>query len=183
MTKDEIQVDDYIFERTLTHLKLVSEKRIEECKQQQARLIKESGKRVALWDVVVDMQYLTKETVDEVLESYINHDFAPVTYAKEKGKADSTRMPTQDIKIRSENVHKADVLFLKTCVSNNLLTVDLANSIAVKVPVTGKTRAWDFALQKDILKDKIINKVLNKLVTKFPLKFDGVALPDLKDSN
>lgn len=181
MTKDDIQVDDYIFERTLTHLKLVSEKRIEECKERQAKLTKETGKQVHLWDVVVEMQYLTKETVDEVLESYINHDLAPVTYAKEKGGPDSTRLPVQDIKIRSDNVHKADVLFLKTCVSNNLLTIDIANSVAIKVPATGKVRAWDFAIQKDILKEKIAHKVLKKLSVKFPLKFEGLILPEFKE--
>ena len=181
MTRDDIQVDDYIFERTLTHLKLVSEKRMEECKARQVTLMKESGKQVHLWDVVVDMKYLTKETVDEVLESYINQGLAPVTHAAPTNTGESARIPVQDIKLRSENLHKADILFLKTCVSNNLLALDIANSVAIKVPKTGKVRAWEFAVQKDILKEKIVAKVLSKLYAKYPLKFEGVALPEYKE--
>jgi len=178
---DEIQVDDYIFERTLTHLKLVSEKRIEECKEKQAKLSKEKGKPVHLWDVVVEMQYLTKETVDEVLESYIDHQYATVSPAKEKGSYESGRISISDIKLKTENLHKADSLFIKTCISNNFLTLDLANAIALKVPANGSVRSWDYAVQKDILKEKIAHKILRKLSTKFPLKFEGVKLPELKD--
>lgn len=177
---DEIQVDDYIFERTLTHLKLVSEKRIEDCKERQAKIVKETNKQIPLWDVVVEMQYLTKETVDEVLESYIDHQYATVSPAKEKGH-ESTRMSISEIKLKTDNLHKADSLFIKTCISNNFLTVDLANAIALKVPANGATRSWDYAIQKDILKEKIAHKILKKLSLKFPLKFDGLKLPEFKE--
>ena len=178
---DEIQVDDYIFERTLTHLKLVSEKRIEECKDRQAKMNKDKGKQVHLWDVVVEMKYLTKETVDEVLESYIDHQYATVSPAKEKSSHESVKMSIQDIKLKSDNIHKGDSLFLKTCVSNNFLTLDAANSVVLNVPLAGKLRSWDYLIQKDILKEKIVHKILNKLSIKFPLKFDGLKLPEFKE--
>lgn len=179
---DEIQVDDYIFERTLTHLKLVSEKRIEECKERQIKMNKDNkGKLVHLWDVVVEMKYLTKETVDEVLESYIDHQYATVSPAREKSSYESVKMSIQDVKLKSDNIHKSDSLFLKTCVSNNFLTLDAANSVVPYVPLTGKLRSWDYIIQKDILKEKIVHKILKKLSIKFPLKFDGLKLPEFKE--
>lgn len=178
---DEIQVDDYIFERTLTHLKLVSEKRIEECKAKQEKMSKDKGKPVHLWDVVVEMQYLTKETVDEVLESYIDHQYATVSPAKEKNSHDSVRMSVQDIKLNSDNIHKGDSIFLKTCVSNNFLTLAAANLVVAKVPASGKLRSWDCCIKEDILKEKIAHKILKKLHSKFPLKFNGLTLPEFKD--
>lgn len=178
---DEVQVDDYIFERTLTHLKLVSEKRIEECKERQLKLNKDKNKQVHLWDVVVEMQYLTKETVDEVLESYINHQYATVSPAKEKSSHESVKMSINDVKLKSENLHKGDILFLKTCVSNSFLTLDVANSVAPNVPINGKVRSWEYIIQKDILKEKIVHKILMKLHSKFPLKFEGVTLPEFKE--
>jgi hypothetical protein len=127
------------------------------------------------------MQYLTKETVDEVLESYINHEYATVSPAKEKTSHESVKIPIQEIKLKSDNLHKGDSLFLKTCVSNNFLTLDLANSVVPNVPLQGKLRSWDYLIQKDILKEKIVHKILQKLSIKFPLKFDGVKLPEFKE--
>ena len=178
---DEVHVDDYIFERTLTHLKLVSEKRIEECKEKQLKMNKDKNKQVHLWDVVVEMQYLTKETVDEVLESYIDHQYATVSPAKEKGAQESVRMSIQDVKLKSDNLHKGDSLFLKTCVSNSFLVLDVANSVVPHTPQAGKLRSWDYLIQKDILKEKIVHKILKKLHTKFPLKFEGITLPEFKE--
>lgn len=178
---DEIQVDDYIFERTLTHLKLVSEKRIEECKEKQIKMNKDKNKQVHLWHVVVEMQYLTQETVDEVLESYIDHQYATVSPAKEKSSHESVKMSINDVKLKSDNMHKGDILFLKTCVSNNFLTLDAANSVVSLVPISGKIRSWEIIIQKDILKEKIVHKILRKVHSKFPLKFEGVTLPEFKD--
>ena len=177
---DEIQVDDYIFERTLTHLKLVSEKRIEDCKEKQIKMSKDQGKEIHLWDVVVEMQYLTKETVDEVLESYINHEYATVSHAKDKSH-ESGRLSVNDIKLNPGNMHKGDVLFLKTCITNNFLKLEIANSVVPHISINGKIRAWDYLIQKDILKEKIVHKILSKLSTKFPLKFEGLTMPEFKD--
>ncbi|PCJ52421.1 MAG: hypothetical protein COA79_24025 [Planctomycetota bacterium] len=173
----EVNVDDYIFERTITHLKLVTNDKIEECKVRQKEMIENDGKEMSLWDIVVDMHYLTKDTVDEVLESYINQNNATVTAAKNK--VESVRLAVKDIKLKPSQAHKADVLFVKTSISNNFLTVDAGNSILEAIPKSGKERSWDYVISNGHMKEKISKKILQKLYKKFPLKFDGIKLADI----
>lgn len=174
----ETNVDDYIFERTITHLKLITNARVEECKTRQKEMLESDNNHMPLWDIVVDMHYLTKDTVDEVLESYINQDDATVSPASTK--VESVRMAVKDIKLKPSKAHKADILFVKTSISNNFLTIDEGNSILEATPKSGDIRSWDYAIEKGNMKEKISKKILGKLYKKFPLKFDGIRLAEFE---
>lgn len=178
---EEILVDDYIFERTLTHLKLISEAKMEEVKLRQAEIKEKKNLDKHLWDIVVEMHYLTQETVDEVLESYIHKEYAKVSAAEKKAKTESVRLNISEVKLDGSNSHKADVLYIKTCIANNLINADIGNKALESLPKDNALRSWTYLSEKGFLKDKIALKVLKKLVKKFPLKFEGLILPQLPD--
>ncbi len=178
---EEILVDDYIFERTLTHLKLISESKMEEVKLRQAELKQQKNIDKHLWEIVVDMHYLTKETVDEVLESYIHKEYAKVSAADKKTKNESVRLNIAEVRLDGTNSHKADVLYIKTCIANNLITADVGKVALENLPKDGPLRSWRYVSEKGILSEKIALKVLKKLVKKFPIKFEGLVLPQLPD--
>lgn len=178
---EEILVDDYIFERTLTHLKLISEAKMEEVKLRQAEMKEQKKIEKHLWDIVVEMHYLTQETVDEVLESYIHKEYAKVSAAEKKAKNESVRLNIAAVKLDGSNSHKADVLYVKTCIANNLIGAEVGNKALEDLPKDKELRSWVYLPQKGLLKDKIALKVLKKLVKKFPLKFEGLILPQLPD--
>jgi len=165
----ENKVNDYIFERTVTHLKLVSVKKMEECKKRQLYIRDKEKRTVSLWELVVEMDFLTKETVDEILESYINQDYANVS--KDAPVEEILSKRGESAVLPPTGVRRQDVIFVKTCVSNKLISAFQANDILDKIKEDPSLKSWEIVKAEEIIKPRMVTKVLSKLQEKFPDKF------------